>query len=62
LNTFSLSLSDYHHDHPEDCRFYPVTISEMINDDCKMDEAKDLENPQQAQKTLDSLMADSRPN
>ncbi len=52
---------DIYHDRPEDCRFYPVTISEMINDDCEMLEAKDLENPDQAQKALDILMADSRP-
>jgi len=31
---------DIYHDRPEDCRFYPVTITEMINDDCEMLEAK----------------------
>jgi Fe-S-cluster containining protein len=48
-------------DRPEDCRFYPVTIEQMITDDCEMLEAKDLAKPKLAQKTLDKLMADSRP-
>lgn len=52
---------DIYHDRPEDCRFYPVTIAEMINDGCEMLEPKDFKNPAQAQKALDVLMADSRP-
>ncbi len=52
---------DIYHDRPEDCRFYPVTIAEMIKDECEMIEAKDLANPDSAQKALDFLMADSRP-
>jgi len=52
---------DIYHDRPDDCRIYPVTITEMIKDGCEMIEAKDINNPAQAQKDLDELMADSRP-
>lgn len=48
-------------DRPEDCKYYPVTIEQMINDECEMLEQRDLLNPKQAQKTLDKIMADSRP-
>jgi len=50
-----------YHDRPDDCKYYPVTIEQMIKDECEMLEAKDLLNPLQAQKTLNRLMADSRP-
>ena len=53
---------DIYHDRPDDCRFYPVTIAEMIKDECEMLEAKDFKNPKQAQKDLDILMIDSRPS
>lgn len=52
---------DIYFDRPDDCKYYPVTIDQMINDDCEMLEIRDLENPKKAQKTLDKLMADSRP-
>ena len=52
---------DIYLDRPEDCIIYPVTIAEMINDGCEMLESKDIKNPKQAQKDLDVLMADSRP-
>ena len=52
---------DIYHDRPEDCRLYPTSISEMINDACEMIEIQDLNNPQKAQIQLDKLMADSRP-
>ena len=48
-------------DRPDDCRYYPVEIEQMLRDDCEMLEARDLTNPKQAQRTLDLLMADSRP-
>ncbi len=48
-------------DRPDDCKYYPVTIEQMMADECEMLEARDLANPKQAQKTLDRLMADSRP-
>ena len=48
-------------DRPEDCRHYPVTIDDMIKDECEMIEVKDLNDRKQAQLTLDKLMMDSRP-
>lgn len=50
-----------YHDRPEDCRHYPVSIAEMVRDGCEMIELHDLDAPEQAQLTLDQLMADSRP-
>lgn len=50
-----------YHDRPEDCQYYPVTIEQMIKDDCEMLEVQDLRKPGQAQKILDKLMEDSRP-
>lgn len=52
---------DIYADRPEDCRHYPVTIDQMVKDGCEMLEPRDLVRPKQAQKTLDRLMADSRP-
>lgn len=52
---------DIYYDRPEDCRYYPVTIEQMVNDECEMLETKDLLKPKRAQQTLDKLMADSRP-
>ena len=49
-------------DRPDDCRHYPVTISEMIRDECEMIEAVDLHRPKFAQRKLDKLMSDSRPS
>ena len=48
-------------DRPDECKHYPVTIEQMINDDCEMLEARDLVDTKRAQRTLDNLMADSRP-
>ena len=48
-------------DRPNDCKHYPVTIEQMIEDDCEMIEERDLIEPKQAQKKLDRLMSDSRP-
>ena len=45
---------------PEDCRFYPSNIEEMIRDECEMLEPEDLINQKRAQKCLDKLMASSR--
>jgi len=52
---------DIYNDRPDDCKFYPVTLAEMIKDECEMLEAKDFRDPEQAQKNLNQLMADSRP-
>ncbi|MBL4680049.1 MAG: YkgJ family cysteine cluster protein [Pseudomonadales bacterium] len=48
-------------DRPEDCRHYPVTIDQMIKDDCEMIEVKDRKDFKKAQATLDKIMSDSRP-
>ncbi|MCK4830284.1 YkgJ family cysteine cluster protein [bacterium] len=52
---------DIYYNRPNDCKYYPVTIEQMINDQCEMLEERDLANPKQAQKKLNKLMADSRP-
>ncbi|MCF2950089.1 YkgJ family cysteine cluster protein [Paraglaciecola aquimarina] len=56
-----LYTCDIYFDRPEDCRFYPVTIKQMLNDDCEMLEPDDLLKPIKAQADLDKLMKDSRP-
>ncbi|MBV1930295.1 MAG: YkgJ family cysteine cluster protein [Porticoccaceae bacterium] len=53
---------DIYYDRPDDCKHYPVTIEQMVADDCEMIELRDLDNPKQAQKALDKLMIDSRPS
>ncbi|MEH6588973.1 MAG: YkgJ family cysteine cluster protein [Halioglobus sp.] len=50
-----------YHNRPQDCRHYPVSIADMVRDDCEMIEASDIEAPKEAQVALDKLMADSRP-
>jgi len=50
-----------YYDRPDDCKFYPVTIEQIIQDECEMIEDRVLTNPKQAQISLDKLMADSRP-
>lgn len=50
-----------YYDRPEDCRHYPVTIDQMIKDECEMLEVRDLARPALAQLALDKLMAESRP-
>ena len=52
---------DFYHDRPDDCMIYPVSIAEMIKDGCEMLKPNDIKNPRKAQKDLDVLMADSRP-
>lgn len=51
---------DIYFDRPDDCRYYPVTITEMIRDECEMLDSHDIKNPKQAQQALDRIMADSR--
>lgn len=55
------TICEIYDDRPDDCKYYPITVQEMIRDECEMLEAKDLAKPKQAQKKLDKLMADSRP-
>jgi Fe-S-cluster containining protein len=57
-NKFTCDIYD---DRPDDCKHYPVTIDQMIQDECEMLEVKDLANPKLAQKSLDKMMTDSRP-
>lgn len=52
---------DIYLDRPDDCKYYPVTLEQMINDDCEMLEIRDLRDTKRAQKALDKLMEDSRP-
>jgi Fe-S-cluster containining protein len=51
---------DIYYDRPEDCRFYPVTVKQMINDECEMLQPGDLVDPHKAQRQLDKLLEDSR--
>lgn len=41
---------------PEDCRQYPVLLSDMITDACEMLEEKDLADPRRAQRKLKSIL------
>ena len=50
-----------YYDRPDDCKYYPVKIEQMVRDECEMLEGRDLVNLKQAQRTLDNLMVDSRP-
>jgi len=52
---------EIYYDRPDDCQYYPVSIGDMIKDECEMLERQDSANPKQAQKALNKLMADSRP-
>ena len=53
---------DIYYDRPDDCKYYPVTIEQMLQDECEMIEDRDLLKPNHAQKTLNKLMANSRPD
>jgi len=52
-------LCDIYLDRPEDCRTYPATLADMINDDCEMLEPSDLLDLSQAQKQLDRMNIES---
>ena len=52
---------DIYYDRPDDCKYYPVTIDQMVADECEMLESRDLLDTKKAQRALDKLMADSRP-
>lgn len=52
---------DIYHDRPADCRYYPVTIAQMVQDECEMLEVSDLKKIEKAQTDLDFIMRDSRP-
>jgi len=48
-------------DRPDDCKFYPVTVTQMVEDECEMLELNDLLNLKKAQTKLNLIMTDSRP-
>jgi len=54
-------ICDIYYNRPDDCKYYPVTIDQMVMDECEMLEVQDMDKPKQAQKTLNKLLADSRP-
>ena len=47
-------------DRPDDCKYYPSNVQEMILDDCEMIEPSDLKDLKKAQAKLDIIMIDSR--
>lgn len=55
-------ICDIYFDRPDDCKHYPVTIEQMVKDECEMLEPKDLADPTQGQNDLDQLMIDCRPS
>ena len=50
---------DIYHDRPNDCKAYPVDLSQMINDECEMLEADDIANPKRGYTRLKLIMSDS---
>ncbi len=53
---------DIYFDRPDDCKHYPITIDQMVKDNCEMLEPRDLLQTKKAQKSLDKIMLDSRPS
>jgi len=51
---------DIYFDRPDDCKYYPSNVQEMINDQCEMIEESDHVDLTKAQKQLDIIMIDSR--
>ena len=51
---------DIYYDRPDDCKYFPSAIDEMVIDECEMLEEKDQSNPKLARKALDEIMEDSR--
>ena len=54
-------ICDIYYDRPDDCKYSPVTIDQRVMNECEMLEVQHLAKPKQAQKTLNKLLADSRP-
>ena len=46
---------DIYHDRPDDCRDYPVTLTDMVRDGCEMLEPSDLADTAKAQSRLDTI-------
>lgn len=51
---------DIYFDRPDDCKFYPSNVQEMVIDECEMIEESDLIDLKKAQINLDVIMIDSR--
>ena len=49
-----------YYDRPDDCKYYPSNVQEMIADECEMLEPSDLKDLKKAQAKLDIIMIDSR--
>ena len=47
---------DIYHDRPEDCHLYPMTIADMVKDECEMIELHDLDDLGKAQLRLNEIM------
>ena len=52
-------MCDIYLDRPDDCKYYPSNVQEMILDGCEMIEPADLKNLKKAQAKLDIIMSDS---
>lgn len=50
---------DIYLDRPDDCKYYPSNVQEMILDGCEMIEEVDLKDLKKAQARLDIIMTDS---
>lgn len=50
---------DIYFDRPDDCKYYPSNVQEMILDGCEMIEASDLHDLKKAQVKLELIMTDS---
>lgn len=50
---------DIYFDRPNDCKYYPSNVQEMISDGCEMIESSDLKDLKKAQAKLDIIMSDS---
>ena len=59
-NTQKKYTCDIYFDRPDDCKYYPSNVQEMILDGCEMIETADLKDLKKAQAKLDIIMIDSR--
>lgn len=50
---------DIYFDRPDDCKYYPSNVQEMILDGCEMIEEPDLKDLKKAQAKLELIMTDS---
>ena len=50
---------DIYYDRPDDCKYYPSNVQEMILDGCEMIEEVDLKDLKKSQAKLELIMTDS---